>query len=300
MTNPLEAATKAERDWEAEREARVQAGVTRLASQHAQWQAEDEAKDPGWKERWLADRESLGEAADGFRPPFDWALQHAPKTNEEALIGTLMTSPDAVRPLLALNKTGQWWGRGTELTDTRRAIIGSITAEFVDPRNARTVEVILERSAKGLRHDAASVTADLKERQSLPVEWDPTYPRSVVDPEQYGLAAWQQHARPVMTTGTMVAEVREHYIPRYLEIASIQATQLAREAQLDPGMTKETVAAIGKLYENTPATLTHTGHRVAHGEQLTMPIAPSRHLTMAPLPPRPMMSALGREAVSRG
>lgn len=170
-------------------------------------------------------------------------------------------------------------------------------------------------------HDAAVVTDTLRERNQLPLELDPKVPLRTVDPERYGLGAWQTYSPPAVAAGPLAAEVRTWTQQRYLADAAqrqVERAQVAIELNttIPVSLAGDMQLAAAQDLVNMPRALGQDGKPLidpATGKQKAQELSttavdttkirratvekPDRKAMRLPTPPQ--LSPVGRQALNR-
>ncbi len=236
------------------------------------YQTDFPVKPTGHEDDWKIELDAWRTRPGVIRPPGSPELPYEPPGPEtpadwEAnLLGAAMGSDKAVDSLWALDKItpvvardnakAAVMGQEEKPLPTRKEIAEDVALEFTDPRRGNLAKVILELQTKGKPHDADACIETMRERKTLPMEWDPDVPLVPIDRDQYGIANWQNNTVLHADAAQMAAsKVRENYLPQYLLQVGEQTTALARGAIEDPAVVGEAKAKVSELIKNMPPRL---------------------------------------------
>lgn len=284
----------------------------------------------GHEDDWVIDLAKNPTRAGVISPPGAGPTQEMPQRpdhldDERGLLGAAMASDGAADTLWTLDKiTGPVLrdnDRYAVMDDDERALLGlreqplptraaiaqDVAMEFSDPRHGQLAMTILELRTKGQPHDADACIAHLRDKQLLPLEWDPDFPKVPIDPVQYGIAGWQNNSVMHDKMATVyAANIREHYRPVYLEQVGVLAAELGRGYLADPTAVAEGFRQVDKLLRDTPPVLSPEGKITrppdtgAVDTRAMLPVrqSPTQHPSLR-LPQVPVLSGAGRAAVAR-
>lgn len=189
--------------------------------------------------------------------------------------------------------------------------------EFYQPLHQDVGRAITWLADRDKPHDAAAVTTLLREHDRLPLELDPKVPLFEVDPDQYGLGAWQTYSPPAMMAPGFAQAVRSEYRSREMEAICTRGANAARAAieYGDNGMvTRDLVGTVRMdmanelrvlppmLDENLQPTTGHSPNNI--DPELLSVAATAQPMQVIEnwdrFPQPPVLSQAGREATSRG
>jgi hypothetical protein len=246
--------------------------------------------------------------------------------NEGMLLSTALSSEGGVKALRALD-----------------------LKEFYVPFHQDVARAITWLDDRGLPHDAAAVTKLLRDYDKLPMDMDPAVPNrsldaklqvhqsapldldtplAAVDPEQWGLGAWETYSPPAVVAPVFAQAVRSEYRSREMEAICTRGAALARGAieysedgLVDSDLVGQVRMKMANELREFPPALDGNLQPVKRGDTLDAQVLPGQRqlngqelspeiLTQVPdltvidqdlrLPPAPILSAAGREALTRG
>lgn len=236
---------------------------------------------------------------------------------EQLLLGAALASDEGVEALWGLDKlTGPVerdnqrsvvMEQPQEPLPTRAQIAVDVAKEFVNGSHGQLARIVMEQHARGLPHGADACIAVLRERNVLPLEWDPEIPKVPIDRTQYGIAGWESNSiLPAEQARSYAAKVREAYRPRYLAEVGRTATELGEAAISDPTQVTDGMRRVAKLLDNAPPRLDPHGRPappIPLGSVDTswdgFPEQGPPKMTRPILPEPPVLSSHGRVATHR-
>jgi hypothetical protein len=168
----------------------------------------------------------------------------APAAAQRSLLSVALASDHGVSKLASL--TSADFADHPLHQHVYEAITHQVGAEARDGVLNQQEAAVLGREYQPPAHDAPAVTDLLRERGQLPMEYDPLAPMRTVDPERFGLGAWQTYAEVPMMAGALADDVRTHHQHRYLLDVSTRATSLA-QGSIELGQGSQVLSRAGDV-----------------------------------------------------